>query len=38
MEKIEGTEMNGENWYVKRDPLNDKIFIVKNKFISFLIK
>jgi len=29
MEKIEGTEMNGENWYVKRDPLNDKIFIVK---------
>ena len=29
MEKIEGTEMNGDNWYVKRDPLNDKVFIVK---------
>ena len=29
MEKIEGTEMNGDNWYVKRDPLNAKIFIVK---------
>ena len=29
MEKIEGTEMNGENWYVKRDPLNAKVFIVK---------
>ena len=29
MEKIEGTEMNGDNWYIKRDPLNAKIFIVK---------
>ena len=29
MEKIEGTEMNGDNWYIKRDPLNHKIFIVK---------
>lgn len=29
MEKIEGTEMNGDNWYVKRDPLNAKVFIVK---------
>ena len=29
MEKIEGTEMNGNNWYVKRDPLNAKVFIVK---------
>ena len=29
MEKIENTEMNGDNWYVKRDPLNAKVFIVK---------
>jgi len=29
MEKIEGTEMNGNNWYIKRDPLNAKVFIVK---------
>ena len=29
MEKIEGTEMNGDNWYIKRDPLNAKVFIVK---------
>jgi len=29
MEKIEGTEMNGENWYVKRDPINPSLFIVK---------
>ena len=29
MEKIEDTEMNGDNWYVKRDPLNAKVFIVK---------
>jgi len=29
MEKIEGTEMSGDNWYVKRDPLNAKVFIVK---------
>ena len=31
MEKIEGTEMNGNNWYIKRDPLNAKVFIVKTK-------
>ncbi len=29
MEKIEDKEMNGDNWYVKRDPLNAKVFIVK---------
>lgn len=29
MEKIENTEMNGDNWYVKRDPINTNKFIVK---------
>ena len=29
MEKIEDKEMNGDNWYIKRDPLNAKVFIVK---------
>jgi len=29
MEKIENTEMNGDNWYVKRDPINPSLFIVK---------
>ena len=28
MEKIEGTEMNGENWYIKRHPKDNKLFIV----------
>jgi hypothetical protein len=30
MEKIEGTEMNGENWYVKRHPKKDGLFIVNH--------
>jgi hypothetical protein len=30
MEKIEGAEMNGENWYIKRHPENDGLFIVKH--------
>ena len=29
MEKIENTEMNGDNWYVKRDPINTNKFLVK---------
>ena len=28
MEKIEGTEMNGENWYIKRHPKDNKLFVV----------
>ena len=30
MEKIEGTEMNGENWYIKRHPKDKSLFIVKH--------
>ena len=28
MEKIEGTEMNGDNWYIKRHPKDNKLFVV----------
>ena len=30
MEKIEDTEMNGDNWYIKRHPKNKGLFIVKH--------
>ena len=30
MEKIEGTEMNGENWYIKRHPKEDGLFVVRH--------
>ena len=30
MEKIEDTEMNGDNWYIKRHPKDKGLFIVKH--------
>jgi len=30
MEKIEGTEMNGDNWYVKRHPKEAGLFVVRH--------
>ena len=30
MEKIEDTEMNGDNWYIKRHPKDKSLFIVKH--------
>jgi hypothetical protein len=29
MEEIENTQMNGDNWYIKRDPINTNKFLVK---------
>ena len=30
MEKIEGTEMNGDNWYVKRHPVHEGKYIARH--------
>tara|TARA_R100000231_G_scaffold121092_1_gene91206 strand:+ start:252 stop:512 length:261 start_codon:yes stop_codon:yes gene_type:complete len=30
MEKIKDTEMNGDNWYIKRHPKDKGLFIVKH--------
>ena len=30
MEKIEDTEMNGDDWYIKRHPKDKSLFIVKH--------
>ena len=30
MEKVEGTEMNGENWYVKRHPVHEGKYIARH--------